>query len=87
MTREEASQLALSWGVPCMECSAKTGEGVHEVFHAAIESAMSGWTSVPGMATPTFIPDESLIASHAPARSAPDVAVPQAKSKERCVLQ
>ena len=37
VSHEEASALARSMGVPYIECSAKTGENVADVFHTLLK--------------------------------------------------
>jgi len=42
VTVEQGSAVARAIGARYMECSAKTGEGVHEVFNAALKESIKG---------------------------------------------
>jgi GTPase SAR1 family protein len=59
-------QQAEEWGVPYMECSAKTGEGVDQAFLTAVELVVGGWSKVVGMAIPRHVPSEAFLAHHLP---------------------
>jgi hypothetical protein len=44
------------------ECSAKTGEGVDDVFDLLVDRLMGGWQGMARMATPAHVPSEALLA-------------------------
>ena len=56
--RRKAEEL----GVLFCECSAKTGEGVADVFDLLVDRLMGRWRCVAHMATPAHVPSEALLA-------------------------
>jgi hypothetical protein len=56
--RRKAEELGLLF----CECSAKTGEGVADVFDLLVDRLMGGWQRVARMATPAHVPSEALLA-------------------------
>lgn len=55
------SQKAGELGMLFCECSAKTGEGVANVFHHFVW-VLTSWQHVEHMATPAHVPSEALLA-------------------------
>lgn len=61
VTYLEGSQKAEELGTLFCECSAKTGEGVANVFHHFVW-VLTSWQYVEHMATPAHVPSEDLLA-------------------------
>ncbi|ELR11988.1 Ras subfamily protein [Acanthamoeba castellanii str. Neff] len=62
VTELEGRAKAEELGALFCECSAKTGEGVADVFNLLVGRLMGGWQRVTHMATPAHVPSEALLA-------------------------
>jgi hypothetical protein len=72
------------------ECSAKTGEGVDDVFDLLVDRLMGGWQRVAHMATPAHVPSEALLAQlfpHATTANSSGAGASAQQQVPRCALQ
>jgi hypothetical protein len=72
------------------ECSAKTGEGVADVFNLLVGRLMGGWQRVAHMATPAHVPSEALLAQlfpHATTANSSGAGASAQQQVPRCALQ
>lgn len=67
---EEVLTLAHEWRMTLVETSAKTGEGVGELFNMVADQVMGGYRYVAGMGVANYVPDASEMARAIPTLAA-----------------
>ncbi|ELR11991.1 Ras subfamily protein [Acanthamoeba castellanii str. Neff] len=95
VTELEGRRKAEELGALFCECSAKTGDGVDDVFDLLVDRLMGGWQGVARMATPAHVPSEDLLARLFPhvtttatvTNSSAGDSTQQQQKQPRCALQ